>query len=164
MTIPRLSLRYLAVGIHVSRGPEYGQFQSYGRVYRRVHLRIWLFWHVLTSIWHCLALFDLNMALFGTVWYPYVHVPGTRMYMFLGPVCTCSWIWVSGTLYMDPGYGYLGPCIWTLAWDIPLVGPWQYQTGTTPGIPLHHPGYTPAPPTHPARRTESTVTLTSTLS
>ena len=62
MTVWCPAMRYLAVGIHVSQGPETAIIQSYGRANSGVHLRIW-------SNEVNLALFGTDLTLFGTVWH-----------------------------------------------------------------------------------------------
>ena len=146
MTVWCMTLRDLAVGIHVSQTPRMTIFRSNGRVKQRVHLRIRLFDTVLTSIWHCLALY-------GTVW-PYMAlyttVPGTGIPLFLGRVYHCSWDGSGTGVHMGAWEGLGRVYIWVpgRVWArvYPWVGPWQYQGVYYPGIPTR----TTLPRVHPS--------------
>ena len=65
MTVWDMSWRDHAVGIHVSQVTKRVYFQSNGRVYSCVHLRIQCFDPVLALFGPDLALFGPDLALFG---------------------------------------------------------------------------------------------------
>ena len=74
-----------------------------------------------------LRLWDPEIEVMG----PWLWDPGygTLDTLVMGP--WIPWLW-------DPGHGY------PMGWALAIPG------GSHPGIPLHHPGYTPSLPTHVA--------------
>ena len=157
MTVWCSSLRYHAVGIHVSPGPRMTDIGSNGRVILSVHLRNLinsLFW---TS-------FGTVLTSFGTVWHclvPVMHCLVPVMHCLV-PVLDTVLDTVLGHRSWDPGYGYLGGLYGTLDMGIweGYMGPWQgYTRPLGPGNTrrVYPPGTTPLPRVHPPAPTHVAV-------